>query len=249
MNAVLLQAALNGDLTKEAHPGVPVSAKELIRDAVACVRAGAGAFHIHPRDRHGHEKLEPEIVNEVVALVREACGVPVGVTTGAWIHPDLEHRLEFITGWTAPDYTTVNLSEPGATEIIKALLDVGIGIEAGIWTVDDAERLGASGLGAQVLRICVEPVAVRATDALAFVEDIHMALDRLELTAPRLQHGDGEATWVLLTDAIRRGIDTRIGLEDTLSEPDGTRTSGNEALVRATRELAAARSRACSPPS
>jgi uncharacterized protein (DUF849 family) len=38
---------------------------------------------------------------------------------------------------------------------------------------------------------------------------------------------------------VRRGLDTRIGLEDTLSEPNGERTAGNEALVRAARELGA----------
>ena len=44
---------------------------------------------------------------------------------------------------------------------------------------------------------------------------------------------------MLLRDAIRRGIDTRIGLEDTDAGPDGVRTAGNEALVRAARELGA----------
>jgi hypothetical protein len=33
--------------------------------------------------------------------------------------------------------------------------------------------------------------------------------------APLLQHGDGAATWPLLEDAVRQGLDTRIGLEDT----------------------------------
>ena len=42
---------------------------------------------------------------------------------------------------------------------------------------------------------------------------------------------------MLLTDAIHRGLDTRIGLEDTLYEPNGERTASNEALVRAAREL------------
>ena len=69
--------------------------------------------------------------------------------------------------------------------------------------------------------------------------DIHGTLDRLGLAVPRLQHGDGEVTWVLLEDAIRRGLDTRIGLEDTLQGPGGERTTGNEALVRAARKLGA----------
>jgi hypothetical protein len=37
----------------------------------------------------------------------------------------------------------------------------------------------------------------------------------------------------------RRGLDTRIGLEDTLLGPNGKRTTGNEALVCAAREFGA----------
>lgn len=44
---------------------------------------------------------------------------------------------------------------------------------------------------------------------------------------------------MLLVDAVRRGLDTRIGLEDTMLEPTGERTTGNESLVRAARELGA----------
>jgi uncharacterized protein (DUF849 family) len=235
---VLLQAALNGALTKEDHPAVPVSAQELARDAAACAAAGAGAIHLHPRDRRGREVLDAEIVDEVVGTVKAACGVPVGVSTGAWIEPDLELRLELVAGWTAPDFASVNLSEPGATEIMAALLGAGIGIEAGVWTVADAERLAASGMGAQVTRILVEPVDA-GQGAVELVAAIHAVLDALVLSAPRLQHGDGDATWALLCDAVERGVDTRIGLEDTLAEPSGERAAGNEPLVRAARALGA----------
>ncbi|GHO50531.1 3-keto-5-aminohexanoate cleavage protein [Ktedonospora formicarum] len=228
-----LQATLNGDLTKAAHAAVPVSVEELARDAAACVAAGARAIHLHPRDAEGRERLNAGIVDAVVMAVRNACGVPVGVSTGAWIEPDLSRRLDLVRAWSAPDYASVNMSEPGSLEVMMALIQAGVSIEAGVWTVEDAERLAASGLGGQVTRILVEPVAVSVADALGLVEDIHRALDRLGLTAPRLQHGDGEATWVLLTDAIHRGLDTRIGLEDTLYEPSGERTTGNASLVRA----------------
>jgi uncharacterized protein (DUF849 family) len=236
---VLLQAALNGDLTKRAHPALPVSVEELVGDAVACVQAGARGFHIHPRDPEGRERLDVAVVDPVVARVRDACGVPVGVTTGAWIEPDVERRVELVRAWRAPDSATVNLSEEASVDVMRALLEAGVGIEAGLWTVEDAERLAASDLADQVMRICVEPVEVPAADAVALVEDIHHALDKFGLSAPRLQHGDGEATWGLLTDAARRGIDTRIGLEDTLFLPNGERASGNEALVRAARGLGA----------
>ncbi len=234
-----LQATLNGDLTTAAHVAVPVSVEELARDAAACVAAGARAIHLHPRDAEGRERLDAEVVDAVVAQVRAACRVSVGVSTGAWIEPDLARRLALVRAWRSPDYASVNVSEPGAPEVMRALIQAGVGIEAGVWTVEDAERLAASGVGGQVTRILVEPVAVSAADAIGLIDDIHRALDRLGLTAPRLQHGDGEATWVLLTDAIHRGLDTRIGLEDTLYEPDGARTTGNAALVRAARALGA----------
>jgi uncharacterized protein (DUF849 family) len=236
---VLLQAALNGPFGKDLHPQLPVSGDELARDAAACVAAGAQAIHLHPRGADGAERLEAQVVDAVVAAVRQACAVPVGVSTGAWIEPDLGRRLELVAGWSAPEYASVNLSEAGAADVMRTLLEAGVGIEAGVWSVEDAERLAASGLGDRVTRVLIEPVAVSAGDALAVVDGIHAALDRLGLTAPRLQHGDSEATWVLLRDAIRRGIDTRIGLEDTVAGPDGARTDGNAALVRAARGLGA----------
>lgn len=232
----LIQAALNGDRTKADHGSAPLSIEELTQDAVACVAAGAGAIHLHPHDAEGRERLDAAIVDEVVMRVRTACGVPVGVTTGAWIEPDLERRLAMVSAWRAPDYSSVNLSEEGSFEIMKALIEAGVGIEAGVWTVEDADTLAASGLADRVTRILVEPgelqVGESIPNALALVESIHQALDRHGITAPRLQHGDGKLTWALIADAFRRGLDTRVGLEDTLEEPDGERTAGNAALVR-----------------
>jgi uncharacterized protein (DUF849 family) len=239
MTTRLLQATLNGDLTTDAHPAVPVTAQELARDAAACVAAGAGAIHLHPRGPDGREALDAAVVDAVVALVREACGVPVGVSTGAWIEPDVDRRVALVGAWRAPDYASVNICEAGSARVMEALLAAGVGIEAGVWTVEDADRLAATGLAHEVTRVLIEPVDAPEAEAGALVDAIHQALDDHGITAPRLQHGDGEATWTLLSDAVRRGVDTRIGLEDTLHDPDGRRTAGNEALVRAARALGA----------
>ena len=234
-----LQATLNGQYTKEWHAAVPVSLEELVQDAVACVAAGARAIHLHPRDSEGLERLDADVINTVVSWVQSACGVPVGVSTGAWIEPDLARRLTLVQEWRAPDYASVNLSEGGAASMMQALLEAGVGIEAGVWSVEDADRLAATRLGEMVTRILIEPVEVSSASALTVIDEIHQALDRYGFTAPRLQHGDGEATWILLEDAVRRGIDTRIGLEDTIYEPDGNLTTGNAALVRAACHLGA----------
>jgi hypothetical protein len=143
----LLQAARNGDRDKADHPATPVSVEELERDASACVAAGARAIHMHPRDPEGRQTLEAGAVDGAVARVREACGVPVGVTTSAEVEPDPERRLRLVRAWHEPDYASVNLSEPGAVELMEVLVGIGVGVEAGVWTVEDAERLAASGLG------------------------------------------------------------------------------------------------------
>jgi hypothetical protein len=120
---------------------------------------------------------------------------------------------------------------------MRALLASGIGIEAGVWSVDDAELLAASGLAGRITRVLVEPgeaqVGGDPEAALALVGAIHDVLDRHGITAPRLQHGDGRVTWVLLADAVYRGLATRIGFEDTLDGPNGEWAMDNAALVRA----------------
>ena len=236
---MLLQATLNGPLTKADHDAVPVTLEELASDAAACVAAGARAFHVHPRDASGAESLEARVVDPVVASVKEPHVMPVGVTTGAWIEPDLPRRLRLVRAWKRPDYTSVNLSEPGAVEVMRALLETRVGIEAGVWTVEDAELLVSSGLADRVTRVMIEPVEVSRANAVPLVGAIHDVLDRAGVRGPRLQHGDGEATWILIEDAVRRGIDTRVGFEDTFLLPGGQRAASNAELVRAARELGA----------
>ena len=236
---MLLQAALNGPFGKADHEAVTVSPEELTRDAALCAAAGAGAIHMHPRDSEGRESLDAAVVDEVARAVRKACGVPVGVSTGAWIEPDVRRRVKLIREWTEPGYASVNLSEEGAGDVIAALIEAGIGIEAGVWSVEDAESLAAADVSHGLTRILVEPVNLTADNAVEAVDEIHRALDATQLEAPRLEHGDGEATWVLISDAVRRGIDTRVGLEDTQHLPNGELATGNAALIRAALALGA----------
>jgi uncharacterized protein (DUF849 family) len=55
--------------------------------------------------------------------------------------------------------------------------------------------------------------------------------------APMLLHGFDESCWPLLEHAGRRGVQARIGLEDTLRLPDGTAAPGNAELVSAAVQL------------
>lgn len=229
----MLQACLNGPREPGSHPALPLTAEALAADAAACVRAGAHALHLHPRAESGQESLQPNVVDETVRRVRAAARVPVGVATGAWVEPDPERRAALVGRWTQPDYASVNLSETGASAVMRALLSAGIGIEAGVWSVEDAEALAATGLADKVLRVLVEVIDVREDRAAAAAREIDAALDRCRIDAPRLHHGEGDATWPVLQQALAAERDTRIGFEDTLFLPDGRPAASNAQLVAA----------------
>lgn len=89
---------------------MPLTPTRLAADAAACVRAGAAAIHVHPRAASGHETLGPAAIDETVTLIRAAIGVPVGVSTGAWIEPDPTRRAERVSSWRAPDVASVDFT-------------------------------------------------------------------------------------------------------------------------------------------
>jgi uncharacterized protein (DUF849 family) len=242
---MLVKACLNGGTTRDEHPAVPLRPEELAVDALAAVRAGAGAIHIHPRDASGAEVLDVAAVLAAVGAVQASIpGVPVGVTTGLWAAGgDPATRLELVSDWTGPDrpdFASVNWSEPGAAELAELLDELGIAVEAGVWTVADADALAEAGFGPgrQLLRILIEPQDRSPDGAVALAAAVEAALDRHGFTAPRLHHGYGIATWHVLRAAVALGRDIRVGLEDTVVLADGSPAAGNAELVAAAVELA-----------
>src|SRR3954453_23515650 len=114
----MLQVTPNGPWGKDVHPMMPVSLGELVTELRACFAAGADGVHLHVRDRSGAETLEPAVVNDTCARVRELAAevgaeVGIGLTTGEWIVPDLAERIAMIREGEDVDCATVNLSEQG----------------------------------------------------------------------------------------------------------------------------------------
>ncbi|MEV5576225.1 3-keto-5-aminohexanoate cleavage protein [Spirillospora sp. NPDC052269] len=213
---------------------MPVTVREVAAEAARAVRAGARELHVHPKDGDGRDSLAPEVVGAFVSAVRAAVpsGVRVGVTTGAWAAPEVDDRLAVIGGWRVlPDYASVNWHEDGAEEVAAALLDLGVGVEAGVWSgTDGAQRFSGSGLVGRVLRVLAEVVD---TDPATAADTADELLAQLPGGVSVLLHGEDGGAWPVLEHAGRLGLDTRIGLEDTLLLPDGTRADGNAALVGA----------------
>jgi uncharacterized protein (DUF849 family) len=241
---VLIQASLNGGTTRAEHPAVPLTPAELADEARAAAAAGARAIHVHPRDLSGEQTLRPEHVLAAVAAVRTATGLPVGVTTGIWtVEGDVRRRMSLVAAWSGrgrPDFASINMNEPGTDGLADLLTGLGIEIEAGVWTAEDARLLGASTFGHRVIRVLVEPVDRSGAGAVATAAEAAAELARLGLKARQVHHGYGLATWDVLRAAVAMGQDIRVGLEDTTVLPDGSVADGNGDLVTAAVRLAAA---------
>jgi uncharacterized protein (DUF849 family) len=230
---VLLKACLNGTRRRSDHARCPITPGELAREGKAVVAAGAGAIHVHPRDEDGDETLDGPFVAAALEVMRAHLSVPIGISTGAWFLPDPAARLRAIARWEVlPDFASVNFHEVGAEQIARALLDRGVGVEAGIWSGDAATVLAECGLGEQCLRILIEPMEQELDRALGTLRDIENRLDGVSQTVPRLLHGFEMTAWPLLEHASPHGYDTRMGLEDTLTRQDGTIARDNAELIQ-----------------
>ncbi|WP_433652264.1 3-keto-5-aminohexanoate cleavage protein [Micromonospora zamorensis] len=245
----MLKACLNGGRGRDAHPAVPVTPAELAVDAVRCASLGVAAVHVHPRDASGVESLRPEVIADALTAIRAARpGLPVGVSTGAWIEPDPAARVAAVRSWSVlPDFASVNAHEAGAEAVAAALHERGVLVEVGLWTLDavEAYRSWRVPVGRILVECMAEEVPVAVADAARILAALPSSAGtpagspsaarspQGAVAPPVLLHAEGTATWAVLAEAVSRGLHTRIGLEDTLLLPDGAPAPGNAALVTA----------------
>lgn len=237
---MLLKACLNGSRLPEEHPSLPVTPQALARNVTLVVAAGAGAVHLHPKDAAGTDSLDAAEVSAAVRAVRETSPqVPVGVTTGAWTLPAAEDRVAAIRSWTAlPDFASVNWHEPGADLVASMLLERGVGVEAGLWHLAAVDAWLASPHRDACRRVLLElpdglDESATRLEADRLVTRVRAGGGRLSV----LLHGEGTSCWPAIRYAVELGLDTRIGLEDVLTLPDGSPAPDNAALVAAARTI------------
>jgi len=241
----MLQACLNGARLPGAHPRLPTTPDALAADASACRLAGATDIHCHPRDADGMQSLDPALVGDALAAIRTACpGMPVGISTVLSICGDHRRTVAAIGQFEiCPDHASVNLSEPGACEIMAALEERGIGIDAGLASCDDAARLIALSHPPALHRILIE-IDLTDFDNARIESEAILCLTGDRFSMPVLLHGEQEPiVWPMVALAARSGYETRIGFEDGFHLPDGTIAPDNAALVAMARAVVAGKAR------
>lgn len=228
----LLQAALNGD---RVHPAAPRTPGDIAAQARVAVDAGARSVHLHPYDEDGRQTFAAGPCAATLRAVRAACPrISISLSTSADVEPDPRRRIVLVEAWTElPDLVTANQGEDGIVELCELLVTRGIGIEAGLLSLDDAHRFVASGIASRCVRAMVEPLDADPDAAVAHAAAIEQTLADAGVSLEQVHHGDGIASWAVNLRAIPRGHGIRTGLEDTPVLPDGRIAEGNGDLVAA----------------
>jgi uncharacterized protein (DUF849 family) len=236
----MLEAALNGD---RDHPALPRTPAELAAEGRAAVDAGALVLHLHPYDDGGRQTLAAQPCAVALRAVRAACpGTPISLSTSAEIEPDPERRHALIASWTElPELVTANQGEDGIDELCELLFERAIGVEAGLLSLDDAQRFVAAGIAERCARVLIEPLDTSPEDATAHAAAMEAALAEADVRLEQVHHGDGIASWAVNRRAVACGHGIRTGLEDTPVLPEGRVAAGNGELVAAAAALLSSR--------
>jgi uncharacterized protein (DUF849 family) len=210
------------------------------------LKAGAAAVHLHVRNatehpsspgadfESGKESLDPTDVARTLLAVRAAAPkASIGISTGAWILPDPDARHQAVEAWQVlPGFASVNFGEVGSVELARLLLSRGVEVEVGLCDPAAAEVFVNSGLVTKCFRVLLEPQEQTMNQALETVGGIERVLNSAVLQLPPLLlHGTEATVWPMIDEAIARGYDSRVGLEDTLVLADGSLARDNVELI------------------
>jgi uncharacterized protein (DUF849 family) len=229
---IFLQAALNGD---RIHPAAPRHSTAIAEAARAAVDAGAHSVHVHAFDDAGRETLDGATCAEVLGAIRALCPeTPISLTTSAAIVGDPRERFRIVEAWEEmPDLVTANQGEPGIVELCELLLSRGVGIEAGLLSIDDARAFVLSGLAGRCRRVLIEPLDAIPDAAVQHSAEMEDILASAGIMLEQLHHGYGIACWAVNRRGLARGHGIRTGLEDVTLLPDGKPARDNADLVAA----------------
>ncbi len=260
MEKTILTCALTGVLTDPKQHPVPVTPAQMAAEAKAAFEAGASIMHVHIRRQEegmGHmPSWDPDVVWEITEAIRAACpGVIINLTTGV-VGKDIAGPLACIRR-VRPEIAACNAGTLNYLKIrsdgrwawppmvfdnpvdkVKAFLDVMH--ETGTMPEFECFDVG-------IVRSVAMFKKAGMTDHLDynFVMGVDSGMPAdAELLAWLCKQIESGVTWqstligrqeiwpVHQATADLGGM-LRTGLEDTFYLPDGTRASGNGALIEA----------------
>ncbi|GJE83016.1 3-keto-5-aminohexanoate cleavage protein [Methylorubrum thiocyanatum] len=242
---ILANAPNGATRTKADHPALPITAAEIARTAAEIAEAGAALIHVHVRDRAGRHLLDAEAYRAVTAAIRAEVGdrLVVQITSEAAGRYQSPEQMAVVRA-TRPEAVSLALreivpdagAEEAAAQFFAWARAERVLLQIILYTPDEVTRYralkarGVLGAGEDfplfVLgRYTPGQVSVPA-DLLPFLAEAGESLPLWSICA----FGPRENACALAAAAL--GGHVRVGFENSLLAPDGSRAESNAAQMR-----------------
>ena len=250
MSAAIITAALTGPIaTKADNPALPTSPEEIASAAKEAYEAGAAIVHVHVRDDEGRPTADLATAQRVVALIDEACGVLIQLSTGVGLEVPYEERMKLVEA--RPRMATLNVCSmsfgagefrnppDGVRRLAARMRELGVKPELEIYDTGHLE------VALQLLKedLLQEPLQFSLVLGVsggmpAAPADLVALVSRLPADATWQVIGIGRANLPLTAIGLAMGGNARTGMEDTLMLRRGVPATGNGELVARLAQLA-----------
>ncbi|MDH3589725.1 MAG: 3-keto-5-aminohexanoate cleavage protein [Gammaproteobacteria bacterium] len=242
---VLIAVAPNGArYTKNDHPALPISARELATTAVDCAEAGAAMIHLHVRDENGQHSLEPSHYRPAIDAIQQAVGdamlIQITSEAAGIYKPEDQIRLLDklqLSGLSVSIAVREFFAGAGkaASGFLGRLQQTGALIQYILYNRHDVRRYQ------QLLHAGIIPggqhfvlfVLGHYPHSSMQPESLNNFLSEFEVAVPWMACAFGSNAIELLSEAAARGGHTRIGFENGWLLPDRSIAPDNASLVRA----------------
>jgi 3-keto-5-aminohexanoate cleavage enzyme len=243
MQKLIITAALTGaEVTRQQHPGLPISPEEIAQAAYECAQAGASIVHVHARNPDGSSTQDAAAYQAIITAIQARCNVIVQVSTGGAVGMTAQERLAPVT--LKPEMATLSMGTVNfggdvfmnhptdMQEFARAMQSHGVKPELEIFDsgmLATANRWIDKGLlvGPQHFDFVLGISGGMAgkPDALMYL------VSQLKSGSTWTVAGIGAAQLQLGTLAIVLGGHVRVGFEDNLFYRKGELASSNAQLV------------------
>ena len=238
-------APTGAETAKEDCPQLPTTPEEIAATARACEAAGAAMIHLHVRDGEHRPTLDPGLLKEWVAAVRDSSDLIVQLSTGGSVHDPLDQRLKVLDA--EPDSCSLTMGTtnfgddvfsnpwPFVCELYQLAQERRVVPEFELFDLGQVhalrrliDRYGVPAGGkVHVDLVMGVPGGMNGTtDALvAAVRDLPAETTSWSAT------GIGRSTLAVMLASLSKGGHLRVGMEDVLTISRGVPVESNAQLV------------------
>ena len=246
-----LMVAPNGARkVKKDHPAVPLTISEIVTTAKSCNKVGAGAIHLHVRDKEGQHVLDVGLYKEALnELEHQVPNMHIQVTTeaiGKYSSADMRKLAYDVTppGVSIGTAELIPSRKPEEEDIklYKYLTEAGTKIQHILYKPEDIDLL------IELLNKAEIPindawclfVIGHYSGRISYPENISLFIKKMEEQNIKLDWAIcafGKEEMSCLEKAVSLGGKIRVGFENSLFMPNGEIAPDNHIKVDAVNKL------------